>query len=144
MKLTVYRIGDCMLFKEHRLDGYVCQSISRESPSPSEILSKYLEKAVHLVQKGPERRPVEPTLSFPNLTASAIFQDGFPLLVASEESLQRIGDLINEFVGGGRLRGNVDPGWAEGRIEMRRFVYCSFVLDLIGIRLSIAGLDLIL
>lgn len=56
------------------------------SPSPSEVLSEYFGRPAHLVTKEPQRRARGPTRTFPDLDASAVYQDGFPLLVAGDES----------------------------------------------------------
>ena len=62
------------MFGRHKIDGYVCQSLDPSKPSPSEILSNYLGKDVHLVMKGPGIRFCEPTPAFPSLKADHVFQ----------------------------------------------------------------------
>lgn len=56
------------------MDVYVCMALSPDVPSPSEILSEFLEKDVHLIMKGPTPRLCPPTLAFPDLNASFVFQ----------------------------------------------------------------------
>jgi uncharacterized protein YcbX len=63
------------------------QSSSISHQSPSELISQFLGVPVLLVQKGPIRRAVDSTSVFPSLDGEAQFQDGYPLFVASEESL---------------------------------------------------------
>lgn len=102
-----------------KVDGYICQSKDTSDPySPSEILSRYFNKDVHLIYKGPRPRPCEPTIDFPKLDASAVFQDGYPLLLASEESLKAIQEQIKGQIG---VQG-VDEHWARDELEMTRYV----------------------
>ncbi len=71
---TFHSIDKCSLFGQTDIDGYVCQAAEPGGPSPSEILSNYMGKEVHLVMKGPRVRPCDPTPLFPNLEASSVFQ----------------------------------------------------------------------
>ena len=122
-----YRI-DCNLFKVVEFDGYICQALHPTSPSPSEILSKYFDQPVHLVMKGPKRRVCSPTQTFPGLDASAVYQDGFPLLVASDESLERVGNEINRWASGevdGESIGGLDDLWKMSRVPIER---CACVI----------------
>ncbi|KAI0789428.1 MOSC N-terminal beta barrel domain-containing protein [Abortiporus biennis] len=116
-------INDCTMFKVYQIDGYVCQSLSPDSPSPSEVLSRYFGKNVLLVMKGPVNRECPPSLVFPELKATAVFQDVYPLLVASEESLVEVSSSIQKAVNGdyGHI-GGLDPErWKDGKIEIERF-----------------------
>ena len=72
--LTYDSIDKCSLFGVVDIDGYICQSVNPRDPSPSEILSDYMGKAVHLVMKGPRARPCDPTPLFPSLEATGVFQ----------------------------------------------------------------------
>ena len=120
-----YRIEDCTLFKVVEVDGYICEALHPTSPSPSEILSKYFDRPVHLVMKGPKRRPCGPTQTFPDLVASAMYQDGFPLLVASDESLEKVGDEINRWANGdvtGQSIGGINDLWKTNRVPIERCI----------------------
>ncbi|KAI0814790.1 MOSC N-terminal beta barrel domain-containing protein [Irpex lacteus] len=119
-------IDKCSLFGQTDIDGYVCQAAEPGGPSPSEILSNYMGKDVHLVMKGPRVRPCDPTPLFPNLEASSVFQDGYPLLVASEESLAAVGSAIRDAATGtsatlGKIGGMDHDRWKDGQIEIERF-----------------------
>ncbi|KAG8968423.1 hypothetical protein FRC03_007365 [Tulasnella sp. 419] len=74
-------------------DGYIVQAIPNQegvAVDPSEVLSGYLDRPVHLVLKGPSPRPVKPTDTHASLSTVTRFQDGYPLLVATMESLQSV------------------------------------------------------
>lgn len=47
-------------------------------------------REVHLLYKGPRPRPAPPTVAFPDLEATVDYHDGYPLLVASEESFMGV------------------------------------------------------
>ena len=114
------------MFKVVEVDGYICQPLHSASPSPSETLSKYFDRPVHLVMKGPKRRACGPTQTFPDLDASAVYQDGFPLLVASDESLENVGDEINRWASGevnGENIGSIDDMWKTSRVPIERCVH---------------------
>jgi hypothetical protein len=114
------------MFKTVEVDGYVCEGLYPTSPSPSEVLSKYFCRPVHLVVKGPKRRACDTTRTFPELDASAVYQDGFPLLVASEESLEKVGDEINRWASGevnGESIGAIDALWKASRVPIERCVH---------------------
>lgn len=123
--MSRHRIENCTMFTVE-VDGYICEALCPTWPSPSEILSKYFGLPVYLVMKGPKRRPCDPTLTSPDLNASAMFQDGFPLLVASDESLDNVGDEINRWasgeVNGKSIRG-IDDVWKASRVPMERRVH---------------------
>lgn len=53
----------------------------------STVLSHYMGREVHLLYKGPSDRFAPPTSAFPSLKARLDYQDAYPLLIASEESL---------------------------------------------------------
>lgn len=84
-----WSITDVGFWNDEKLDGYVVKSATSSLPqkSPSELVSQFLGIPVLLVQKGPIRRAVRATAVYPSLDAEAHFQDGYPLFVASEESL---------------------------------------------------------
>ena len=124
--IPCYRIDKCTLFNVVEVDGYICQALYPALPSPSEVLSKYFGRPVHLVMKGPKRRACDPTLTFPDLDASAVYQDGFPLLVASDESLEKVGDEINRWADGGvdgESIGAISDLWKTSRVPIERCVY---------------------
>ena len=121
-----HRIENCTMFKVVEVDGYICEALCPTRPSPSESLSKFFGLPVHLVMKGPKRRPCDPTLTSPDLNASAMFQDGFPLLLASDESLDNVGDEINRWASGevnGERIGGIDDVWKASRVPMERRVH---------------------
>lgn len=68
------RVDNPELFGESTRDAYIIEALSPSDPSPSKILSDFLDRPVHLVVKGPTPRFCPPTLAFPNLTATAVFQ----------------------------------------------------------------------
>ena len=110
------------MFKVIEVDGYICQALDPTSPSPSEVLTEYFGRPVYLVMKGPKRRPCNPTLTSPDLVASAIYHDGFPLLVASDESTQKVGDEINRWASG-EVAGEsiaIDERWKTDLIPIER------------------------
>lgn len=120
-----YRVERCTMFKVVEIDGYICEALDVTSPSPSEVLSEYFGRPVHLVVKGPKRRACNPTQTFPDLAASAVYQDGFPLLVASDESLEKVGDEINRWASGevnGESIGAIDDLWKASRVPIERCV----------------------
>ncbi|KAG8796190.1 hypothetical protein FRC17_008023, partial [Serendipita sp. 399] len=115
------RLEDVQIWS-HTTDGYICQSVDGKGADPSASLSKYLEREVFLIFKGPNIRYVKPTSTFPNLQAAAVFQDGYPLLIASEESLADVQhkiELSAQGVEGWSING-VAGEW-EGQIVMERF-----------------------
>lgn len=109
------------MFKITFVDGYIVKPLSPGLPDPNLVLSKYFGQLVHLIMKGPKRRACDPTLSFPDLNTSAVYQDGFPLLVASEESLEHVRKVINNYARQGVI-GSMDSSWETGQIEMERSV----------------------
>jgi uncharacterized protein YcbX len=86
LKLDASRLDDTQIWKD-TTDAYVCRSIEPASTDPSVAFSRYLGKDVLLVYKGPATRHLGGTDDFPSLKGSAVFQDGYPILVATEESL---------------------------------------------------------
>lgn len=59
-----------------------------------------------------------PTLRFPKLDAPAYFQDGYPLLLVSEESVEAVQVQIKDMVG----KQGVSDKWAEEKLEVERYV----------------------
>ncbi|TFK70463.1 hypothetical protein BDN72DRAFT_838985 [Pluteus cervinus] len=99
------------------LDGYICQSLSDSPTAPSDILSQYFGKPVHLIYKGPRRRVIDATTAFPELNATALYQDMYPLLILSEESMQEIEHEIRPKVG----TQGITEGWRDGKVAIERF-----------------------
>ena len=110
------RLENLSLFKKYIIDGYICQSVSTTSVSPSSILSKYLEKPVHLVYKGPHPRMCQPTTAFPELDATVSYQDGYPLLFLSEESVGEVESRSRHYVG----MGGVEEWWKTESLVVER------------------------
>ena len=133
------------MFGTYKMDAYVCSALSPTEPSPSQVLSDFLDSDVYLVMKGPTRRPSPPTAAFPDLKANIQFQvrtfrisglhvsqiarcpqDGYPLLVASEESLDAVEMAVHRAAScgpteGGKI-GGIDRGrWYDGELEIERF-----------------------
>jgi len=111
------RLEKITLFGGEDLDGHVVQSTTSTSPTaPSDILSVYIGKPVHLVYKGPGNRWVEKTPAFPELKATSVFQDMYPLLLVSEESVADVERETRKRVG----EIGVEERWAEERMQARR------------------------
>jgi uncharacterized protein YcbX len=85
-------VEDCTVFAWVGLDGYICEPLDTAlSPTLcSDVLTTYFGREVHLIFKGPRVRPTRPTQNFPELSVPFNFQDGYPLLVASEESFEGV------------------------------------------------------
>lgn len=112
------RLENIQLWGHNDLDGYICQSICQEDRnSPSLTLSQFLGCEVFLVLKGPRPRSCFPTTDFPSLTAKTYYQDGYPLLVASEESLCAVQERMRSEVGKQGVAGR----WSSDDLVMERF-----------------------
>jgi len=117
--------------KEINTNGWLTGAISGPSTvtfypeddrnSASSILSKYMGYPVHLVYKGPTPRMVEATSSHPELpkTTSARFQDGYPFLVASVESLHAVQDVVQNLAK--EVGSQLTEDWKSKPLEMARF-----------------------
>ncbi|CAL1693880.1 unnamed protein product [Somion occarium] len=119
-------IGDCSLFKVYFMDGYIVQPLLPSDPSPNDILTEYMGRRVFFMMKGPTPRECPSTAAFPNLKATAVFQDGFPLLFASEESLQDVAQTVRTAASGdensfGKIGGLDNDRWKDGNVEIERF-----------------------
>ncbi|KAH0837899.1 hypothetical protein J3R83DRAFT_6129 [Lanmaoa asiatica] len=106
---------DVELWDQKDIQGYICETTAGRSPST--ILSEYIGYPVHLVVKGPRVRSCQPTLRFPKLDAPSYFQDGYPLLLVSEESVGAVQERIRDMVG---TQGICDK-WAKDELEIERF-----------------------
>lgn len=99
------------------VDGYICEPLNGEGPSPSVELSKYMGKSVHLVYKGPRPRTADATLRFPELKATSKYQDMYPLLVLSEESVSPINEELRKHVG----TQGIQESWKTNSVAIERF-----------------------
>ncbi|KAH7916392.1 hypothetical protein BJ138DRAFT_1075230 [Hygrophoropsis aurantiaca] len=115
--LQSWKTLDVSLWGKSDIEAFICESIDSQSRSPSAILSEFLGLSVHLVMKGPRPRICPPTLRFPKLEAPSYFQDGYPLLVVSEESVAALQDRIRGMVG---VQG-VDEKWSSDKLLIERF-----------------------
>jgi len=97
--------------------GYVCESVSSASCTPSEILSAFLGLPVLLVMQGPRLSVCNPTARHPNLDASFVFHDGYPLLVLSQESVTSLEGTVREMVG----QQGIEEKWEKEELQIERF-----------------------
>ena len=116
------------MFGVYLVEGYVVSSTldGPGSRTPSEILSDYFGRAVYLVMKGPRPRECPPTQAFPKLQETAKFQDGYPFLVASEESLEEVRRVVSAFAQDespeAKIGGIDRERWRDGGVEIERCV----------------------
>ena len=119
-------IDDCTMHVQFRVQGLVCASLDPSGRTPSAILSDYFGRPVHLVVKGPQRRACPPTHAFPDLAASSVFQDAYPFLVASEESLGAVGRVVGAFACDdapeNKVGGLDRAKWRDGEVTIERCV----------------------
>jgi len=109
---------------ENPVDGYICEAINEAKGTASATLSKYFEKPVHLVYKGSLPRKIAPTTSFPDLDATAKYQDMYPMLVLSEESMAAVENELQSHIG----TQGIDERWRTDKVPIERYVYlCSVV-----------------
>lgn len=120
--LVYNRIEHVDLFSHFDLDGLVCQSLG-STRSPSEILSQYVGRPCHLIMKGPRTRICEGTADFPKIDNGTRYQDGYPLLLLSEESIQAVQDKVRTLVG---VQG-VEEKWKNDKLLIERFVSLSML-----------------
>ncbi|KAH7104996.1 MOSC domain-containing protein, partial [Auriculariales sp. MPI-PUGE-AT-0066] len=117
------RVRDLVLFTITDLDGLICQSLPGQPDAAAE-LSKFLKQDVALVMKGDGLRLAEATPSHPKLGASGdgttvLFQDGYPLLVASAEGLAEVELTTRSLAAANASR--VDSKWKTESLSIRRF-----------------------
>lgn len=113
-----FSLPQIVLWPKHEpIDGYICESITGHPGTPSAILSKYFEKPVHLVLKGPNPRLADPTTSFPDLKTTVKIQDMYPLLVLSEESTDIVDAEVRSRVG----TQEIDERWRYENVVIERY-----------------------
>ncbi|KAJ8523091.1 hypothetical protein ONZ45_g452 [Pleurotus djamor] len=101
-------VGDISLWGHTGIDGYIVQCLpysASVSPHPSEIFSRFFSRDVFLVYKGPRPRVCPPTTSFPQLEASVVYQDMYPLLVMSQENMEDMDEWVQEMIREGDASG---------------------------------------
>jgi len=81
--------------------------------------------------KGPRARAVDTTYEFPDLQATSVFQDMYPLLVLSKESMGEVEREIRVRIG----EQGVSEEWREERVELRRYG-CPRFFSPIGEKIS--------
>lgn len=106
---------DVAIWEQKDVQGYICETTRGRSPST--ILSEHIGHPVHLVVKGPRVRHCQPTLRFPKLDAPSYFQDGYPLLIVSEESVEAVQERIRDMVG----TQGVGEKWAQEELKIERY-----------------------
>lgn len=104
----------------NEIDGFICESTFGRSPS--KIMSDYFGRPVHLIVKGNTPRPCHPTDTFPELKATTCYQDGYPLLVLSEESIDVLHDEIRARVG----TQGIEDKWSKQEFVIERYLFFSF------------------
>lgn len=114
-----YRAGDVAIWSWSDIDAYLLPL----SSSVNDTLSKYLGRPAQLALKGPRERVCEatvaaPTLGSPDWPAEVVFQDGYPLLVASLESARAVQDYVRSTVG----KQGVAEKWKEEELAIERYV----------------------
>ncbi|KAG9127316.1 hypothetical protein FRC07_014849 [Ceratobasidium sp. 392] len=116
-------VSDIEIWLSTGLNAYVAQSLSPDGPSPSSLLSSFLGRNVLLVLKGPMRRAVETTSTHPDLDAEVRFQDGFPLLLTTTESLAAVQERVRHSANGaeGWKVGGITSKWQSEELVMERF-----------------------
>ncbi|KAJ1302684.1 hypothetical protein OPQ81_003000 [Rhizoctonia solani] len=117
-------ISDVEIWHDTGLNGYVAESSSPDSTtSPSAVLSCYLGRDVLLVLKGPSRRIAHPTSTHPDLDVGYRFQDGFPLLIATTESLAAVQEKVRLSAAGVEewKVGGITSQWQTDELAMERF-----------------------
>ena len=111
-------MDDINFFSHNDIDGYICQALLAPPASQmaSSILSKFFERPVHLLYKGPRTRICEPTFDFPSLDATFRYQDGYPLLVLSEESVEAAEVEVRKYVG----TQGIEERWKDDKLVIER------------------------
>lgn len=110
-------VADVSLFAWNDVDAYL---LPFDSPA-CVALSEYLGRPVQLALKGPRERiclptKVAPTLGSKEWPADLVFQDNFPLLIASEESAHAVAQHVNQIA----TAGVVAEKWKDEKVPMKR------------------------
>ena len=97
---TWERVEDLTVHSVTEIDGFITRPIDPSLPSTlvSDTLSAYFNKPVHLTYKGPRLRSAYPTLTNPTLSVGVDYHDGYPLLMASNESFEAVRAMIEQWV----------------------------------------------
>lgn len=130
--LETWPMVDNAVVWESTNDGYVVQTLDSDAGygpnTPSETLSNFLGRNVLLVFKGSRPRWVVPTTNFPQLKANAAFHDGYPILIATDSSLEDIAKRVRVAAtakGDGedtfKIHGLDKEVWKEKEFAMERF-----------------------
>ncbi|KAI0068321.1 hypothetical protein BV25DRAFT_1867320 [Artomyces pyxidatus] len=93
-------VEDCSVHSMTNMDGYITQphsSSGSEASLCSAVLSRFMGRPVHLIFKGPRPRPAAPTWSFEKLDPFVGYHDGYPLHVASEESMEGVKAMVKKW-----------------------------------------------
>ncbi|KAK1221552.1 hypothetical protein PQX77_015671 [Marasmius sp. AFHP31] len=110
-------INNVSLWGDSSIDGYLCENLASSTTSISETLSRYMERPVHLAYKGERPRKCGPTSTFPDLQASAKYQDGYPLLFLSEENIVAINEEMRSRIG----QQGIEEKWRTEEVVVERF-----------------------
>uniref|UniRef100_A0A0W0G8A3 MOSC domain-containing protein n=1 Tax=Moniliophthora roreri TaxID=221103 RepID=A0A0W0G8A3_MONRR len=115
-------LNNLSMFGVFTVDGYICQAAPESSSSPelnlpSNTLSAYFGRPVHLVYKGSTPRACIPSTNFPKLDATAVYQDLYPLLLFSEENVLEIEKELRPRVG----TQGIDERWKADKVAIERF-----------------------
>lgn len=117
-------VKDPILFGKSASDAYVITPLSPGDLDPSKVLSDFLGRTVQLIVKGPTPRFCPPTKAFPTLQATSVFQDGYPVLVASEESLEAVAQAVNDAAKPNapeKIGGLDQARWQQEKVPIERF-----------------------
>lgn len=97
---TWERVEDLSVHSVTEIDGFITRPSDLSLPATlvSDTLSTYFNKPVHLAYKGPRLRPARPTLTNPTLSVGVDYHDGYPLLMASNESFGAVRAMIERWV----------------------------------------------
>ncbi|KIO15499.1 hypothetical protein M407DRAFT_87042, partial [Tulasnella calospora MUT 4182] len=129
--LQICTVNNVIVWESNN-EGYVVESLDPDAAygpdTPSKTLSKFLGRTALPVLKGSKLRWVLPTINFPKLRASAMFHDGYPILVANDSSFEDIAKRVRMAAnaeGDGedtfKIHGLNKEVWKEKEIFIERF-----------------------
>ncbi|KAH8099786.1 hypothetical protein BXZ70DRAFT_217455 [Cristinia sonorae] len=129
MLKTWPHFSDIVLLKKYPVDGYVVQPLNPSEPSPHDILSRYFNRKVLLTMKGPQARLAVGTPVFATLSDVTVkYQDGYPLSIASEESVEAVNAALYRAVSAtddpsdpNRVAGLKKEKWHDRKLYIERF-----------------------